>query len=182
MAQAIAGGADEVVALDLHFGALRRAKALLAGESVRYARRMAGRHYAPATTRGERADNVTLVCGDALDPPLVPGEYERVVALNLLDSVARPSRLLSVLDALCAPGGELILASPYAWQSTVVHEDDRLGQHDPAAHVGAILREGTGLGAKYDILDEAELSWTLRRDARSEVRYRTHYLRARKSA
>ena len=182
MAQTLAAGADEVVAIDLHFGALRRARALLAGESVRYARRVAGRHYTQAITRGERADNVKLVCGDALDPPLVPGEYERVVALNLLDSVAHPRRLLQVLDALCTPGGELILASPYAWQSTVVHEDDRLGAHDPAAYVTALLREGTGLGAPYEILDEADLGWTLRRDARSEVRYQTHYLRARKSA
>ena len=181
MAATLAAGADEVVALDLHFGALRRAKALLAGASIAYGRRIAGRHFAPATASGLRAPNVQLVCGDALDPPLVPGVYHRVVALNLLDSVARPRRLLQVLDALCAPGGELILASPYAWQSSVVHEDERLGERDPAAHLGAILREGIGPGASYEVLDEADLGWTLRRDARSEVRYQTHYLRARKT-
>ncbi|MEJ7600751.1 MAG: methyltransferase domain-containing protein [Kofleriaceae bacterium] len=182
MTATLAAGAEHVVAIDLHFGALRRAKALLAGERVAYHRRIAGRHYAPAIATGTAVANVSLVCGDALDPPLVPGVFDRVVALNLLDSVAKPRRLLQVIDALCAPDGELILACPYAWQSSVVHEDERLGGLDPAADLRAILREGDGLGGHYEIVDEADLGWTLRRDARSVVAYQTHYLRARKSS
>jgi len=48
-----------------------------------------------------------------------------------------------------------------------------------AVDVAAILRAGTAL-ARYQIEDEAELPWTLRRDARSAVSYSIHYLRARK--
>ena len=180
----LARGAEHVVGLDLHHGALRRARRLLAGEPVAYARRITGRRYATATiTAGDRAtaaDRVTFLCGDALDPPLVPGCFDRVVALNLIDSVARPRGLLSVLDGLCAPGGELILTSPYSWMSSVMADDERLGGDDPAAAVTAILRDGTGLRARYTVEDEADLPWTLRRDARSAATYRIHYVRARR--
>ncbi len=179
----LARGARRIAAVELQLASLRRARRLLAGERVAYARRMAGRHYAPAETTGTAITaELLLVCGDALDPPLLPGVFERVVAVNLLDSVARPRQLLRVVDGLCAPGGEVILASPYAWQSGVVDEGERIGGADPAADVAAILRDGTDLRARYHIEDEADLAWTLRRDARTVVTYRTHYLRARKRA
>ncbi|HEY0193608.1 MAG TPA: methyltransferase domain-containing protein [Kofleriaceae bacterium] len=178
----LARGARQVAGLDLHFGAVRRARRLLDGERLAYNRRMIGRHYAPAiATAGELAvpaHRRLLVCGDALDPPFVPGVFGRVVALNLLDSVARPRQLLDVLDGLCAPGGELILTSPYAWTSSVMADGDRLGAGDPAVAVAALLRDG--LSARYVIEDEAELPWQLRRDARSCVSYSIHYIRARK--
>jgi hypothetical protein len=85
------------------------------------------------------------------------------------------------MDGLCRRGGELILSSPYAWQGTVMADSERIGGADPAADVAAILRAGTGLGARYQIEEEADVSWTLRRDARSSVAYRTHFLRARKT-
>lgn len=173
----LARTADHVLGLELGLGALRRARRLLAGEPVRYARRMVGRHYAPATiTPGAAVDpaRVRLVCADALDPPLVPEVYDRVVALNLLDSVARPSLLLDVLAGLCRPGGEVILSSPFAWASHVMAEDERLGGRDPVADLRARLAD------RFAIVEEAEVPWTLRRDARSSVRYRTYWLRARK--
>ena len=73
------------------------------------------------------SDRVALVCADALDPPLVPESFQRVAALNVLDSVPDPAQLLSVADGLLAPGGELILACPYAFQTGIVEEDARFG-------------------------------------------------------
>lgn len=172
--------AERAIGIDLHFGAVRRARHLLAGQSVAYARREIGRHYHAATATGLPTKGRTVVCGDALDPPLLPDVFDRVIALNVLDSVAQPRQLLSVLDGLCTTGGEIILSSPYAWQSSVVGDRERIGGADPAAAVAALLAEGSGLRARYRIEDEDEISWTLRRDARSTVTYRTHYLRARK--
>ena len=177
----LAAGAAHVVGVDLQFGALRRARRLLAGERLGYARRVTGRHYAAAhAAAGDRAlaaERTTLVCGDALDPPLAPGMYDRVVALNLLDSVSQPRQLLAVLDALCAPGGELILASPYSWQAGITPDAERLGDADPAAALRAHLA-----AAGFLLEDEAELPWTLRRDARSAATYCVHYIRARKES
>jgi SAM-dependent methyltransferase len=171
--------ADHVTGIEMNFAMLRRARALLDGKTVRYARRVVGRHYDPAEVRGI-ATACELVCADALDPPLVPGAFDRVVALNMLDSVREPDQLLAVVDGLCAPGGEIILSSPYAWQTGVVAEGRRLGGADPAGYLTARLSAGTDLRAPYTIAEEAEVTWTLRRDARSEVSYRVHYLRARK--
>jgi SAM-dependent methyltransferase len=176
----LARGADHVVGVDVQHASLRRARRLLAGESVAYARRVAGRNYRAAVATGLRAGNVTLVCGDALDPPLIAGMYQRVVALNLLDAVRSPRQLLAVVDGLCARGGEIVLASPYAWQSAFVDEHERIGGADPASAVRAILTSGDGLGSPYQIEDEADLPWTLRRDARSAATYCIHYVRARK--
>ncbi len=175
----LAAGARLTVGVDLHFGALRRARRILAGEPLAFARRAAGRSYlAAALAAGPPLPSVTLVCGDALDPPLAPHAFGRVAALNLLDSVRTPRVLLSVIDALCAPGGELLVASPYAWQSGIVDEDARIGGADPAAFVRGLLASGDGLTARYAVAEEADLRWSLRRDARSAVTYDTHYLRA----
>lgn len=173
-------GAESAIGLDIHFGAVRRARRLLAGESVAYARREIGRHYSAATAAGMRVAQRKLVCSDVLDPPLLPEVFDRVIALNVLDSVPQPRQLLSVIDGLTALGGEIILSSPYAWQSSVMDERERIGGADPAAALVAILRDGAGLRTRYRIEEEAEISWTLRRDARSAVTYRTHYVRARK--
>jgi SAM-dependent methyltransferase/uncharacterized protein YbaR (Trm112 family) len=180
----LARGAEQVAGLDLQFGAVRRARRLLDGERVVYPRRAIGRRYVPASAAaGDRAvpaSRRALVCGDALDPPLVPGAFDRVVALNLLDSVSSPRQLLSVIDGLCRSGGEVIVSSPYAWQSSVMAETERLGGIEPEAALARIFRDGVGLSARYRIEDEAELPWILRRDARSGASYSIHYLRARK--
>jgi len=166
--------AELAIGIDITFGAIRRARHLLAGEALAYARRIVGRHYARATINPiQRA--ATLICGDALDPPLLPELYDRVVALNVLDSIAKPRGLLAVVDGLCKPGGELILSSPYAWRSNVVHDDERIGGADPATAVIALLRE-----RHYKIVEETEIAWTLRQDARTTISYRSHYIRARK--
>lgn len=175
----LADGSDRTIGLDLQFGVLRRAKKLLAGDRIAFNRRVAGRHYTIAQLAGRRAEGVSLICGDALDPPLVPGSFDRVVALNVLDAVRRPRQLLAVMHGLCKRGGEVIISSPYNWQSNIVDEDQRIGGDNPAKGLVSLLTGGE-LGARYAIEDEAELPWTLRRDSRSAVAYVTHYVRARK--
>ncbi len=173
--------AQHVVGIDMHFGALRRARRLLGADRVDYARRMIGRHYATASIvpPGSSVD-CTLLCGDVLDPPLLPEIAERVLAFNMLDSVANPRQLLAVMDGLCSRGGEVILTCPYQWQSAVMADHERLPGANPAATLVEILQAGEGLSRPYTVEDEAEIVWTLRRDARSSVTYRTHYVRARK--
>jgi SAM-dependent methyltransferase len=178
----LAQGAREVVGVDAQLASLRRARRILDGEPLEYGRRIVGRHYETARiTPPARAGNITLVCADAMDPPLVPQSYDRVVAVNLLDVVPHPLQIVAVADGLCAPGGEVILASPYAWPSDVVADEFRFGGADPAADLRRRLVEGDALEARYTVEDEGDVPWALRRDARSSVAYRVHWLRARKS-
>lgn len=177
----LAKSADHVTGLDLQFGTVRRARRLLAGEALRYGRRMIGRHFDPVVvSAGDLAtDRVTWICGDALDPPFLPRAFERVVAINVLDSVANPRLLLKVLDGLCAPGGEVIVSSPYSWQSSVMAETHRFGGADPAVALRGFLVDGD-TGSRYQLVEDDDLDWPLRRDDRSTLTYRIHYVRARK--
>ncbi len=167
--------ATAVVGLDHNGAMLQAARRLLAGEELRYRRRMAGRSYAAAVVRGQRVDNVQLVCADALDPPFAPGTFDRVVALNVLDNVPSPRALLHHLHLLAAPGGEIVLSSPYAWRDDITEEAERLAGPDPAAALRDEIRE---LG--WSVEDDRELRWRLRHDARSSTVYRVHYVRARR--
>jgi SAM-dependent methyltransferase len=97
---------------------------------------------------GSRVAGRTFVCADALDPPFLPDMFDRVIALNMIDAVSQPRRLLSVMDALCKKGGELILSSPYAWLSSVLPERERIGGADPAGALRALLTSGAGLRAR----------------------------------
>jgi SAM-dependent methyltransferase/uncharacterized protein YbaR (Trm112 family) len=170
----VALNAQIVVGLDRHLAGLRRARELLRGRRLPYARRELGRHYVTAEVTGIEHRGA-LVCGDALEPPFAPASCDRVVALNLLDVVNDPPRLIDVAAGLTAPGGDLILAAPFAWQSGTVDEDKRLAGADPRAALAARLAEHG-----VEVVETAEVRWTLRRDARACVVYLVHALRGRK--
>jgi SAM-dependent methyltransferase/uncharacterized protein YbaR (Trm112 family) len=169
--------AEVVVGIDRHLAGLRRARDLLAGEHVAYARRELGRHYGTAEIAGLGSPGASVLCGDALAPPLAPESCERVVAMNLLDVVSDPPRLVDVAAGVVAPGGEVLLATPFAWQSGTVDEDKRIGGADPR---GALAEQLGRHGIV--VVETAEVRWTLRRDARTCVAYVVHALRGRKAS
>lgn len=171
----LARGAALTVGVDYSFAALTRARRILAGLELTYARRIVGRYYSSARIQAQPTRTIALICADALDPPFPPACFDRVAAINLLDVVPNPEALLDVLRLVTRPGGEILCSSPYAWQSGYVAEAHRLGNTNPAAEV---IRRLTAAGCV--LLDEAELPWTLRRDARSAVSYRTHFVHLRR--
>jgi SAM-dependent methyltransferase/uncharacterized protein YbaR (Trm112 family) len=174
---ALSSRSSRTLALDLDPAALLCAQALGTGQPLRALRRVGGRSFVPVTLHPTApARNLHFIVGDALDPPLAPGGFDRAAALHLLDNVPDPAQLLTVLDGLLRPGGELLLATPYAWSAGLTDESRQL---DPDTLRRRLL-EGQELSCTYALVDETELSWTLRRDARSAVRYGVHYLRARK--
>ncbi len=178
----LAQGAELAVGVELNFAALLYARWILRGETVRYARRVSGRHYHPASIHAppRSSSSVQLVCGDALDPPLAPASFQRVTSLNVIDAVQSAPQHLSVLDGLCVPGGEIILSSPFNWQSGIVAEEGRIDAADPAQSLQGILRNGEGLSSIYSVTEARELRWRLRRESRSAVSYFVHFLRAQK--
>jgi SAM-dependent methyltransferase len=172
-------GAELVVGIDRNPAALRYANRILRGDEVTFPRRKIGRTYERATIRAgnHAAPDVQLICADVLAPPLAPGGFERVLALNLLDSISSPRALLHHVDQLAGHHGEILLATPYAWRSGVMADDERLEGSDPAV---ALRAELVKLG--WTIEEEQErVPWILRRDARSATLFDVHWVRARSS-
>ena len=54
-----------------------------------------------------------------------------VVAVDLLESVEEPVRLLRVLDRLLAPGGLLLLGSSFCWDAEITPRENRLAAAVP---------------------------------------------------
>ena len=105
-----------VLGIDLNFALLRLAQGALHG-TVGYPRRRIGlvydrRRFAVSPDGAARVD--FWAC-DALALPFAAASADLVAALNLLDCVAEPRRLLAGLAELLRPDGRLLLATPYDW-------------------------------------------------------------------
>jgi putative 4-mercaptohistidine N1-methyltranferase len=70
---------------------------------------------------------VKFEVGDAtrLRPDL--GEFDVVVAANLIDRLESPLKCLERLPGLVRPGGQLIVASPYTWLASYTPRKNWLG-------------------------------------------------------
>ena len=161
--------ADRAVGIELGLAAARRARRLLArrGRPVPAARRRPALR--TAVDAHGIARPVTIVCGDALDPPLVPGVFDRVRR-------AQRARLGRRARASCCrwsmrsrdPGGEIVLACPYQWLAPDhARSAARIRRRD-AGRLPA-RRRGVTRGVRR-CSRRTELTGTLRRDARSHVR------------
>ena len=75
----------------------------------------------------EAPDNASFLVGNALALPFVDGVFATVVALNLIDRVPDPARALDELARVVAPGGALIVGSPYTWLESFTARDRWLG-------------------------------------------------------
>ncbi len=185
--------ARHVVGVDSNPVPLRVARLQLDGRPVPRLARVEGRSFRsleplvlPAVT------GVTVVAGDALDPPLAAGEADLVLAANLLDNVRSPLGLVLTLDRLLRPGGLLVLTSPFHWVDAITPPAEQLGggtvpawaARGSAAGLAELLRGETPLAPdlRYEILEARNASWRVRDHDRCELVYRVHILAARKAS
>jgi SAM-dependent methyltransferase len=120
---ALARRMDVAVGLELHFATARAAR-----ERVRRQR------------DGRRA---TFVVADAENPPFPEGAFDVVLALNLLDVVAHPTRVFAALDRCLRPGGLLVVTTPFAYTEARTVLAEQLDE----AELLALLDD-------YEILDD----------------------------
>jgi len=177
-----------VLGVDLSLGLLRLARGALDGR-IAYPRRRIGlvydqRAFAVAVEGAERVD--FWAC-DAQALPVAPGVADLAVALNLLDCVAEPRRLLAGLAEAVRPGGQVWLACPYDWSTRATPLQTWIGGHSQrAAHGGAaepflraLLTEGAHPQSVAGLAVAAEspgFAWQTRLHDRGSVLYRTHLL------
>jgi SAM-dependent methyltransferase/uncharacterized protein YbaR (Trm112 family) len=183
-----------VLGVDVNLALLRLARHALAGE-VSYPRRRIGivydrRRFRVALPGAERVD--FWAC-DALALPFPPGTTDLAVALNLLDCVSEPRRLLAGLAELVRPDGRVLLATPYDWSIRATQPETWIGGHSQRAPDGgaaepflrALLTEGAHPQSVAGLRALAEADawpWQTRLHDRSAVLYRAHLLALARTA
>lgn len=176
-----------VLGCDLNLAMLRLARQAGQGR-LRYPRRRIGlaydrREFAVAMPGAERVD--FWAC-DALCLPFAPGGVAQLSALNLFDCVAEPPALVAALAAQLAPGGRLLLATPYDWATRATPVEAWIGGHSQRGpHAGAaepqmraLLEMQPGLRL---LAEQPDFPWQTRLHARSCVGYRVHLLAAERA-
>jgi putative 4-mercaptohistidine N1-methyltranferase len=82
---------------------------------------------------GLRPEECRFERGDATELPGDIGQFDVVLAANLIDRVKSPRKLLNSFAGLVRPNGFLILSSPYTWLEEFTPKSAWLGgRYDPA--------------------------------------------------
>lgn len=184
--------ARHVVGVDSNPTPLRVARLQLDGRPVPRLARTEGRSFRSLEPlRLPAVSGVTVVAGDALDPPLAPGLADVVLAANVLDNVRSPLQLVLTMDRLLRPGGLLVLTSPFHWVDAITPPAEQLGggtvpawaQRGSAAGLAELLRGETPVAPAldYEVLETRDAPWRVRDHDRCELVYRVHVLAARKA-
>lgn len=121
---------DRVIGVDLSENFVKTAQTLQSQHKIDYQVVEEGLHVnnlrvvLPASCRPDR---VRFFVGDALalDASWFPADV--VVALNLLCRVPDPEKLLRRFSEYVAPGGQLLLATPFTWLAEFTDRDKWLG-------------------------------------------------------
>ena len=177
-----------VLGIDVSPTLLRLAHGAMQGR-VRYPRRRIGLVYDrrdfPVWPDG--AERVDFWACDAAALPFAAGSADLAVALNLLDCVAEPLRLLAGLADLVHRDGQVLLATPYDWSSRATPLETWIGGHSQRGpDAGAaepflrrLLTEGAHPQAVPGVritAEDTDWPWQTRLHDRSAVLYRTHLL------
>lgn len=179
----LAKGAKFAVGIDSRIAVCRRALQLLRGDEISFPRQIGPGRYESATIKAT-ATSAVVLCGELLFPPCLPRWFDRVAAINVIERVPEPWELLSVMDALCVAGGEIVLTA-YRGNIPIAEGTGRSTRRGYAEEIRKRLTTGAGIEAVYAIEDEAELPAWRTQDWRRGGLYHcdsVFYMRARKSA
>ncbi|GEM_PF-3063380 len=184
----------DVVCMDAHPGHLAMAAELANGRAMLpYAKApevIAQRPVALPDDAQTRLQKAVMICGDALNPPFGPDEFALIVCLNLLDSIARPTLLMSQCEALVKPTGAVVFASPYNWAEHITAHDERLdtilAKRDDFELAVESLATGAidpGFMAQMRLQwCDRKVQWTLRAHDRMKVCFAQHAFLLRRLA
>ena len=181
-----------VLGVDSNLALLRLARRVAVRAEARYGRRRIGVVYDerrfPVDLPGR--ERVDFWACDAAALPFAAGTADLALALNLLDCVPQPQRLLAGLAEALAPGGTLLLATPFDWSTAATPMEAWIGGHSQRAEgrgsaevfLATLLTEAAHPNSVAGLirLGSADCAWHTRLHDRASISYSTHLVAARR--
>ncbi len=174
-----------VLGVDLNVSMLRMASQVLHQGFVSYDLRQVGLiyHRQEYPVRFVGAADVDFWVADTLALPCSSGQFAAVICVNTLDCVSWPVGLLAECARVLAPGGHLLLSTPYDWPASTP-QDRWLGGLLPSGHDKSTSSEAlrqTLEGHHWRVTQEEEsFPWHVRLHERATMLYRLHLVVAQK--
>lgn len=171
----------EVVGVDFSQAFVGAAEAIRRAGALAYEYAVEGARVAAAVAcvpEGVDASRVDFRCGDAMALPEDLGDFDVVLAANLLCRLPDPRVFLARLPSLVKPGGQLLLATPFSWLEEFTPRDKWVGGREGAASRDALAGI---LSPDFRLDFEAELPFLIREHARKfqwGVAWGTRWIRA----
>lgn len=165
-------GFSPVVGLDMSAPLIRMAARTAATGIARYGRRRGGTAYERREVRvpHQNRSAVRFVLGDALQIPFAPASFGLISAINVLDCVADPARLVQEMARVLKPGGWLIAATPFDWSPNATPADAWMGERvvmDQGSDLSGLLSRAPELAVR-SLPDQ---KWQVRLHNRATVHY-----------
>ncbi|GBF99408.1 hypothetical protein Rsub_12240, partial [Raphidocelis subcapitata] len=182
---------EEVVGIDISQTFIDAANAVKAEGGVSYPLRIEGDIAEAVTARLDPAidrERCSFMQGDACALPPGLGSFDAVLAANLLCRVPSPAACLAEIDRALAPGGVLVLTSPFTWLEEYTERSKWVGgRAGEAGPDGRPLRcadalKATLKGMGYSIADEGKIPLVIRETSRKYQLILAHRLVAQKGA
>ena len=166
----LARGCRVVLGIDFSQSFVRAASELAAGGQLPYERVDEGRLTTTCQAEvppGIDRSRVRFETGDACALPPGLGQFDVVLLANLVDRLPEPSRCLERLHELVAPGGRLVIASPFTWLEDHTPRPQWLGGHEADGRrvsTPQSLRER--LDGAFEFQRQVDLPFLIREHAR----------------
>jgi len=137
----LSGLADKVVGIDYSASFVRAAQAMQETGELAFRFHEEGSRWREGVAKVDKpAQNVSFEQGDACDLRRDLGSFNLVHAANLLCRLTDPMRLLNRLVDLVAPGGQLLLTTPFTWLEEFTPQENWLEEGGSESALKKILQ------------------------------------------
>lgn len=161
---------DQVIGIDFSSNFIRQAAQLAKKTEARYSAADEGelrKEYSYRLDSRFRPEKVSFEVGDACNLRQDLGEFDIVLACNLLCRVPDPQAVLRRLKQLVRPGGQLVLTSPYTWMEEYTPKRFWLGGFE---HKGEAVRSldslKSGLKDSFRCTEVVDMPFLIREHGR----------------
>lgn len=162
----------DVLGIDFSAAFIAAAERLRSAGSLAYSVRTEGEQFstAPLVARAPPdvdATRIRFEVGDACNLDLDRlGQFDAVLAGNLLCRLPDPRRFLADLSRLVAPGGVVLFTSPFSWFAEYTPRERWLGGRAEDAPLSSAAALVAALSADFELVHESSIALMIREHER----------------